>query len=271
MAQDNQTAGSNITQTTFIETPYEDATWEVVGEVVDNSEFMPMEIEAIAAPDAKIVDPMFADYGGFPGGGEKKRWHLPEHLSGAMRAEEEAEAEDTEERTALTDQEIAAIKAEAFELGRAQGLEEANKVNEKRALEIEKRLMSVLNDMITQIRENVTAIERNSVDFALAVSKKIVGFAVEINPEYIIPIVNDALGLAGGATIRKVRVSPEDMEFIEVVGVAKNLKSFDGTWHFEKDASIRSGCVVETSAGQVDFQLDAAWERIKENVVKSLA
>ena len=95
MTQSNQTTGTNLTQTTFVETPYEDASWEVVGEVADNSEFMPMEIEAIPASGQTIVDPMFADYGGFADGGEKKRWHLPEHLSGSMRAEQEKEAEDT--------------------------------------------------------------------------------------------------------------------------------------------------------------------------------
>jgi flagellar biosynthesis/type III secretory pathway protein FliH len=59
------------------------------------------------------------------------------------------------------------------------------------------------------------------------------------------------------------------MEFIEVVGVKKNLRGFDGTWNFESDPTIKSGCVVESSAGEIDFQLDKAWERIQTAVVRA--
>lgn len=271
MAQNNDASGTNSTQQSFVESPYEDSSWEVIGEVTDSGEFLPMEIETIPAVDGRTVDPMFADYGGFTSTGEKKRWHLPEHLSGSVRADDADEVEDTEDRVALTEQEIAKIKADAAEQGKNAGFEAAEQANIKRQAEMEKRITGVLQDFSKQLKENLAATERSAVDLALAISQKIVGFAVEINPEYIIPVVNESLGLAGGATIRKVRVSPQDMEFIEIVGVAKNMKAFDGTWQFEKDDSIRSGCIVETSAGQVDSQLDVAWERIKESVVKSLA
>jgi len=52
------------------------------------------------------------------------------------------------------------------------------------------------------------------------------------------------------------------------MGIARMLKEYDGTWLFEADEGIKSGCVVETSAGVVDFQLDQAWERVAGNVVR---
>jgi flagellar assembly protein FliH len=260
-----------VNQANFVETPYEDATWEIVGESEATSEFVPMEIETVNVGAVNIVDPMFADYGGFPETGDSKRWHLPEHLSASMGSESEEGVEAQPDKIALTEQEIEALKAEAFAAGKLAGLEEAVQQNVEKLAEIEQRFGVVLTDMATQLGEHVARIEREAVDLALAISQKIVGFAVEINPEYIIPVVNEALKLAGGATIRKVRISPQDMEFIEVVGVGKQLKAFDGSWQFEKDDTVRSGCIVETSAGEVDFQLDEAWERIKESVVKSLA
>jgi flagellar biosynthesis/type III secretory pathway protein FliH len=48
------------------------------------------------------------------------------------------------------------------------------------------------------------------------------------------------------------------------------MKEYDGSWSFVQDETIRAGCVVETSSGEVDFRLDQAWERIKDNVVKVL-
>lgn len=269
MAQENPAPGG-ITQKDFVETPYEDASWEVVGEVADTGEFEPMEIESIEAGPSLITDPMFADYGGFPSPGAGKRWHLPEHLS-ATKKEKRQEAAPEEETIAMTQAQIDALKSQAYAQGKNDGASEAERISAQKVAQLEARLGATLSDMASQVKESSAVTEREAIDLALAISKKIVGFAVEINPEYIIPVVNEALSLAGGAAIRKVRVSPEDMEFIEIVGIGKHLKAFDGTWQFEKDESIRSGCVVETSAGQVDFQLDAAWERIKDNVVKSLA
>ncbi len=269
MAQDTQSPAS-VTQKDFVETPYEDATWEVVGEIKDSGEFEPMEIEALGTDGKQITDPMFADYGGFPTAIAGKRWHLPEHLSVAKK-DREAEAQEEPGKIALTEAEVEALKAEAFASGRSQGFSEAEKANAARVAQAEARVGNLINDLAAQLKEHMIGAERSAIDLSLAISKKIVDGAVEINPEYIVPVVNQALSLAGGASIRKVRVSPEDMEFIQVIGVGKHLKSFDGSWQFEKDDSIRSGCVVETSAGEVDFQLDAAWERIKDNVLKSLA
>lgn len=270
MAADSAPGTRGATQQDFVETPYEDASWPVVGEVQDTGEFLPMEIENIGKSTARVVDPMFADYGGFTSTGEQKRWHLPEHLSASIR-EEAVEEEDTEDRVALTEQEIAAIKAEAFEKGKKEGFAQSEQAQQQRFAQMDKKVSAVLTDMGAQLREQIAVTEQSAVQLALAISKKIVGYAVEINPEYIAPLVTEALGLAGGAAVRKVRVSPEDMEFIQIVGIGKHLKAFDGSWQFEKDDSIRSGCIVETSAGEIDFQLDAAWDRIKENVVKSLA
>ena len=110
--------------------------------------------------------------------------------------------------------------------------------------------------------------ERQAVELALQVARKIIEQAVEINPEYIIPIIREAITSSGSAIIRKVRISPQDMEFVEYAGLRKQLKEFDGSWDFEADESIRSGCIVETSASQIDYQLDKAWERVRDQVVK---
>jgi flagellar biosynthesis/type III secretory pathway protein FliH len=119
------------------------------------------------------------------------------------------------------------------------------------------------------MNQELQALEASAVKLAVEIGEKIVGHAVEINPEYITNIVRQALGKAGGAAIKTVRVSPQDLEFIQVVGVAKQLKEFDGTWAFEADDTIRAGCVVSTSAGEVDFQIDKAWERMRDAVLKS--
>lgn len=252
-------------QAQFQSSPWEDSSWEIVGEAPRGEEFFPMQIAPLPST-AALLDPMFADFGGRVGQQEGERWHLPEHLSTEQRARA-AKAEEDQGSVRMTTAEIEALKAEAFQQGLTQGQQE-EKAAHQATLEIAQgSLQNVVQDLKAQIEESMILITKRSTDLALAIAKKIVDSAVEMNPEYIAAIVREALPLAGGAGIRKVRVSPQDMEFIDVIGVHKIFKEFDDSWVFEADATIRAGCIVETSAGEIDFDLDRAFERLKEKIV----
>jgi len=140
--------------------------------------------------------------------------------------------------------------------------------HDERMKAVEERYRTIIDDMGGQIRQEVEGVERRAVEFAIQVARKLVGTIVEINPEYILQVIQDAVKLTGGATIKAIRVSPQDLEFIKMLSPEKQFKEFDGSWSFQSDDTIRAGCVVETSSGEVEFDLDKAWERIKESVTK---
>ncbi len=257
-------------QEDFRETPYEDASWEVVGEVLENQDFIPMEVE-VYSNEGLVFDPMFANYGGIPAAESVVRWHLPGEMAyqfGASQKQEEQEL--AIEKIQLTEEELAAIKNEAFEQGKLEGMTQAVETRNEKLQAIESSILGVTQDMQVQMSEIVGKVSEQAVQLALVISKKLLDTAVEVNPEYIIEIVNQALSLAGTASIQKVRVSPQDMEFIEVVGVRKHIQGYDQSWDFEADSTIRSGCIVDTSAGEIDYNLDLAWQRIQEKVMKVL-
>ncbi len=260
-----------MSQDSYEPTQYEDSSWEVVGELVETKEFVPMAIKT-APRSARYVDPMFANYGGIPEESEQQRWHLPEDLSVSYRAKVNKVVSDEPEEPTVTmlEVELAAIKQAAFDEGRLAGLEDAVQGNAERINMVEQRLVQVLQDLQGQIQEHVRRIERRAVELSLHIARKLVGDTVEINPEYIIQIVREALGLAGGSQVKSVRISPQDFEFIQLVGAQTNLKEHDGSWNFIPDPAVRAGCIVETSAGQIDFQLDIAWQRIQDKVVRLL-
>ncbi len=262
--------GSVLSQASYKGTPYADAEWEIVGEVHFNDDFVPMEVEVLKEKQLKVVvDPMFADFGGLGNSKAAKRWHLPEHLAAESAiASRNKEQEGEQKKTTLTDDEIAQIRQQAFSEGHQAGLDEASRQYSEKISAIDGSLKQVFSDLNKQLNENLRRTEVQAVDLSLNIAKKIIDGAVEINPEYIVRIIKEALGLAGGAAVHKIRVSPQDMEFIDVVGLTKHLKEHDGSWQFEADTSIRAGCVVETSAGQIDYQIDAAWDRLKESVIK---
>jgi flagellar biosynthesis/type III secretory pathway protein FliH len=140
--------------------------------------------------------------------------------------------------------------------------------SEDKVKSVEERYRTIIDDMGGQIRQEVEAVERRAVEFAVQVARKLVGTIVEINPEYILQVIQEAIKLTGGATIKAIRVGPHDLEFIKMLSPDRQFKEFDGSWSFQADDTIRAGCVVETSSGEVEFDLDKTWDRIKESVIK---
>jgi len=261
-AQSNYTSTADHADPTF-----EQASWEIVGAVEDNSEFAPLQLQILDKSEFK-PDPLFENFGNAPEEGITQRWHLPEEF--ATKGDQQ-ELRHEEELRSLKEQhaaELERIKQETFEQGRQAGHEAAVDQSNERWNKIETSINTIMQDLQQQATEAVRQIEEQSVILAVQIARKILDTAVEINPEYIVQIVHDALSHAGTALIERVKVSPEDFEFIEVVGVRNLIKEFDGSWDFESDPTIKSGCIVETSAGEIDYQLDKTWERIKDNVVK---
>ena len=85
------------TQDTFQETPYEDQSWEIVGEVEEDQEFVPMEVP-ILSKGAFATDPMLANFGSEDLHEEEdenvKRWHLPEGESAASYSVDNSKEEE---------------------------------------------------------------------------------------------------------------------------------------------------------------------------------
>lgn len=254
-------------QAEYTPSDWSNAAWEVIGELEEKQEFRPLEVE-VSQGSQLAADPMFADFGAAKQSQQVRRWHLPDNITyDADAFEREEQQKATREKTER-EQELSRVREEAFAAGREAAISEAVAENSARMEQIEQRLTAIFHDLDEQVRDNVVEMERQAVELALQVAKKIIDQAVEINPEYIISIIREAVAGSGGALIRKVRISPQDMEFVEYAGLRKQLKEYDGTWDFEADDTIRSGCIVETSASEVDFQLDKAWDRVREQVVK---
>lgn len=262
---------AQLSQLAYKPTPYAEQRWEVIGQIDENPIFEPMEIEVFSSSE-EVTDPMFADYGGVRRDGEAKRLHQPANVSTGRKSEKDIKAVEAElaKKHKFTDEELAALIKRAEESGLAQAQVALAEQQNTKLASIEKRIVAVIQDIGRQLSDNIANIEREAAQLAVEISGKIFGQTIEINPEYIIQVIDEAVQKAGSASISKIRISPEDMEFINIVGISKKLKEFDNKWVFEADQTIRAGCVIDTSAGEVDFQLDKAWERIKDGVIKAL-
>lgn len=264
----SENSSTDLNQASYRATAYEDQQWEIVGEFKGDETFIPEEFQVIGG-SSLIVDPMFADYGGLPPPADT-RTHAPVETKSTLSSLTFGQQKDEEvidESIKIHPDELAAKLEEAREEGKMEAVTEAILKQQENLERLQQQINTILADMDAQTKERAAILERQALDFALEISKRLINDAVEINPEYILPIISEAMTKVGTATVRSVRVSPEDMEFINIIGIEKQLKEFDGTWTFQADPSIRSGCVVETSAGEVDYQIDAAWSRMRDKIL----
>ena len=263
---------------TFKPKSFEATTWEILSEVKTESPFQPMQFVHISERPAE-TDPMFEDSQGRKAPSEGADGELlepqeemlvldqvEEQMFPASDVEELEQRHKTEIDALMAEHEtqLEAARATALEEGRAEAQSEAEQSNKG----IEASYAGLIEDMNSQILERLAEVERQAVQFSMQVAKKLVGSIVEVNPEYILSVIQEAMKLTGGASIKAIRVSPQDLESIKVLNPEKQFKEFDGTWSFVADDTIRQGCIIETAAGSAEYDLEKAWERIQEQVIK---
>lgn len=264
----DSSAGAHTVET-FRPTPYEDSSWNIVGEYLNQDYFEPMQFRTVSSDSSKI-DQMFSDYGGRLGAQEgDTRAHVPMGGGAPVERRRSREPEvSPEEEAARQQQLIEQAVEEAREAAREEGRQAAQAEFDERMRSLEERYGEVLRDIGNQLNESLEGIEQQAVSLSVAISEKLVGTIVDVNPEYILGIVKEALRLAGGSTIKTVRVSPQDLEFFGMVKLSKEFKEYDGSWEFQADDTVKAGCIVESSSGQVDYDITRAWQRIADKVVK---
>ena len=181
-----------------------------------------------------------------------------------LRVREEQLEEQRKQRE-LAEQ--AALIQGSYTRGLEEGRNSARTEAEENLKALEARLSTTLDDMRVQISESLTTTEQKAAELALLIARKLIGSVVESSSDYILPIVKEAIALSGSAQIKHIRVGTRDFEFLQNIKPAALGAESDAAWSFEADDSIHIGCVVVTTGGEVDLNLEQAWERIRAQIV----
>lgn len=245
-----------------------DERWEIVEQRDENHDFIPMQIEVYKEAESLksegLLDKPFDTPIQYATGARS-------HRSVAEVIDEQnqilSEEQEVSSKISISQEELDQMIEQAYLKGKQEAEQEESRKYQEKIGKIEQNLTTIIRDLAKQEKEVAEDLEKSALELALQISKKIIEEAVEINPEYILQVLNEALRLSGGARIKKVKVSPQDLEFIEIFKIAESIKEYDGSWEFEADETIKAGCVLESSAGIIDFQLDQSWARIKDKVL----
>lgn len=147
--------------------------------------------------------------------------------------------------------------AQGHESGYATGTQQAG----KEAAQIH-ALLQDLQDALNQMDEQVA---QSLLDLSLEIARKMVGEAMQINPEVILNVVSTAISnLPHFNQNAHLVVHPEDAELIRK-HMGEQLSH--AGWKIFTDEQIkRGGCRAETAHSQVDATAETRWKRIVESI-----
>lgn len=282
-----------LTVETYRPGEYTETTWQVVSDQRESAQFVPMSFDRVVETTHE-VDQMFSDFGTASDGvihlssaaGDFSLQPIDEltvdHISVESETSDEVlsskEVADVNDSVAVAwhDDSIGAASiSENQRSGQESGVTEVACSDHHGVQELHQELLAtqrqleeryslLWEDMQTQLEENRRLNEARAADLAFQVAKRLIGDVVEQQRDYIHQVIHEAIKVSSGAEILAIRVSPSDYDFLKLADYGESHKFANGDpLKFVSDQSIRAGCILVTSAGEVDYDLDAAWERIR--------
>ena len=159
-----------------------------------------------------------------------------------------------------TAEQIEQIYQQAREEGKAAGYQEGMQQARHAALIEIKHLQSLTDTLEQELKQIDQTMAQDLLTLAIDLARKITNHALEIKPELILPIVEEALRqLPAVSQPIRLALHPDDAERIR--GHLENHPAHP-KWHIHEDTQIEpGGCRVESGGCEVDATLATRWQR----------
>jgi flagellar assembly protein FliH len=192
-------------------------------------------------------------------------------LADAPRQLEAARRELAELRAALAteaDRTLASARAEGHALGYAEGMEQGRQegiaqVRAELGAHLE-RLAGVANEAAVTREEIVRAAEADLARLAIDVAERIIRREIAADPMIVAGLVETAVATAGATGPVRIRVNPDDWEFIGEYWANDHAVDAD-RYEFVVDQRIHpGGVVVDVRSGSVDAQIETQLDEVRK-------
>ena len=154
----------------------------------------------------------------------------------------------------------APVHEDLFAKGFAEGQRAATAAAQQETAALAKKLAATLDDLMRVRNEMIRHTEKQMVQLALAVARRVVHREVSLDPQVLITMMRVALERVSDAARVTVRLNPVDHQSVTA--------ALDGTATSDQvtlaaDGRVpRAGCRVETEYGDVDAGVDAQIQEI---------
>jgi flagellar assembly protein FliH len=180
----------------------------------------------------------------------------------------ETAKQEAEAMIAAATEQANQLKLDAYDQGYREGHRDGLEQARQAIVDATNRAEQVTAAAAVEAAETLLASERQMVDIALAVARKILNREIALNVDTVLPIVAATLEKVRDQDLVTVRVSPEDLD--QVTGAKQQFQSQltqDATLSVIDDAGLKSGdCVIETAFGVIDARIDSQFEAIKSSL-----
>jgi flagellar assembly protein FliH len=153
--------------------------------------------------------------------------------------------------------EIARFRATAEQEGRAAGYAQGSaKAEAERS-----QLASLIATLATCVADHEQRLCDEVLDFSLVLARQLVGEALSVKREFVLPVVSAALKQLPQSTQRiELMLNPADAELVRTLMATHE---FGPRCQIVADASIApGGCRLETEQCEVDVTLSTRWRRL---------
>jgi flagellar assembly protein FliH len=160
---------------------------------------------------------------------------------------------------------LAQLERTAFENGFHQGERAGMEMAEKKAETIMRRYGDSIRELGKYKVALYSQVEREVVQLAVEVARKIVHREIQADPEVIQTLVKVALDRVSGRSAVTVRVNPVDYNFL--LDKNRGWIQEQGTGQeitLVADKSVeRGGCLVQTESGDVDARIEEGFREVE--------
>jgi len=182
-------------------------------------------------------------------------------------AEEEAEALRTrlrQEAEELSRQAESQGYEDGFKAGLAEGKQSAD--------EEAARLLGLLRQLVDQAAADraraLAKLEEDFLKLSLILAEKIVRKAINDDPAWLKPLIEEVCQKLGTVTECVVRLSPEDYRFLKTEELRLAAGGLDRV-SFRPDPSLGpGGCIIETDGGTVDASLEKRLGKLAQHLME---
>lgn len=185
---------------------------------------------------------------------------------GGRQGNEQPACEDTRHPDEEAQSRAKEIEKSAFIEGFSKGEKAGMEAGVKRVEPVMNSLGQCLSELARAKRELSLAAEKEIVDLAMAVARKVLCYEVSTDREVAKRILKEALKKVKDYGRVRVRMNPTDIEYLEQLrrqGTSP-FEDVEDVVFIPDEMILNGGCIVETELGEIDARIDKQLEAIEE-------